>query len=91
MTPQDPKPALRAFKAWQLIRNLTGVLVIITGITTVVAGIVALINERDTWNAMKLPVALAIICSYGFVQAQKKILAMNKRNLGHRGSTIPDG
>jgi hypothetical protein len=80
MTPQESTTAFRALKTWQRVRNFTGLLVIFAGIATAVTGIVALKNERDTSSAMKLSVALALVCIVSFVHAQKKILAMRKPN-----------
>jgi hypothetical protein len=78
MTPQEPTTAIRALKTWQRVRYITGVLVIFAGIDTAVTGFVALSNERDTSGAMKLPVALALVCLVGFVRAQNRIVAIRK-------------
>ena len=80
MTPQDSTSNFRVLKTWQRVRIITGVLVIFAGIETVVVGFVALKDESDTSSAMKLPVALALVCLVSFVYAQKKILAMRKPN-----------
>ena len=80
MTSLEPTTAIRALKMWQRVRNTTEVLVIFAGIATVVAGVVALRTDSDTSTAMKLPVALALVCIMGFVHAQKKILAIRKPN-----------
>jgi uncharacterized membrane protein len=80
MIPQEPTTASRALKTWQRVRNINGVLVILAGIATAVNGIVALRNDSDTSNAMKLPITLALVCVLGFVHAQNKILALRKPN-----------
>ncbi len=80
MTPRESMTAFCGWKTWQRARSVTGVLAISAGIATTVAGIFALSNERDTSSAMKLPVALAFICIWAFIHAQKKILAMRKPN-----------
>jgi hypothetical protein len=51
-------------------------LVIGASIATAVEGLVALRKERDASSAMKLPVALALVCIAGFAHSQKKILAL---------------
>jgi hypothetical protein len=80
MTPQESVTSFRELKMWQGVRIITGILVIFAGIVTVVTGIAALTNGRDTSSAMKLPVALALVCIMGFVHAQKKILSMRMPN-----------
>jgi len=80
MIPQQSATTLRALKTWQGVRIVTGILVIFAGIVTVGTGIAALTHERDTSSAMKLPVALALVCIMGFVHAQKKILSIRKPN-----------
>jgi hypothetical protein len=80
MIPQESITAHCALKTWQTVRNIAGVLVVFAGVATVVAGVVGLINDRDTSTAMKVPLALAFACIVAFVHAQKKILAMRKPN-----------
>ena len=88
MTPQEFTTPFRALKTWQLMRSISGVLVIFAGIATAVTGLVALRNECDTSSAMKLPVTLAFICLVSFVHAQKKILARRTPDRAPgRGST----
>ena len=78
MTPQESVSAHRALKTWQSVRILSGLLVVLAGVATVVAGVIGMMNDSDTSSAMKLPVAVAFVCIVAFVHAQRKILAMSE-------------
>lgn len=78
MTPQETTTIYRTLKTWQRARIISGVLAILAGIATIGTGVAALTNEHDTSSAMKLPVALALVCIVVFVHAQKRILSMSK-------------
>jgi TolA-binding protein len=67
-------------KTWLLAKNIFGVLVIFAVISTIVSAIAALMNERDTSSAMKLPAALAALSVVAFVHAQKKLLPAKAPN-----------
>ena len=76
MITQEDSIAVRKLCRLEVARVVLGVAVIVAVFAVVLCGIDAFTKERDSWLAMRLPLAISILLIAAFARSAKAIVAL---------------